>query len=76
MYVFFLNRIHQAQLICMKTMSGLDPVAATKEQYIYPKVSSLQREVYEETEDAIKKAVSHAKVSDLLSNSFTVKYCI
>lgn len=31
---------------------------ATKEQYIYPAVSSLQRKVHEETEDAIKKAVT------------------
>lgn len=37
------------------------------EQYIYPKVSSLQREVYEETEDAIKKAENPMKLAELAS---------
>lgn len=38
---------------------GFDGLAVTtKEQYIYPAVSALQQKVHEETEDAIKKAVS------------------
>ena len=68
------HKINRNQPNCFAWRQGgtLCPVA-TKEQYIYPKVSSLQREVYEETEDAIKKAVSRfTKVSFSDANSFPV----
>jgi hypothetical protein len=67
------HKMNRNQPNCFAWRQGgtLFPVA-TKEQYIYPKVSSLQREVYEETEDAIKKAVSRfTKVSF----SFQLVYC-